>query len=253
MDGSKNNRWFPECANSTFGKRWVSLSHASCGIRRPFSGSMPQQLQSRRRWSRWRKRSTLPPFHLRTENSLAIWLTGDCRGRMIGAVNFWSARSLPCANARNQPRTGVDQRSAHRTDVLWEHSIHWCSQCFSQGPSIEARGIRPREFVDAIRPISHPPIGHRGHPLRSCVRGRFGFHNFRHSLASFLVRSKTDVKTVQALLRRSDVKTTLQRYRTAWAKIGSDGAQGAMLNAILSNGADKCGLTADWAVFEKVG
>jgi site-specific recombinase XerD len=33
-----------------------------------------------------------------------------------------------------------------------------------------------------------------------------------HSLASFLVRSKTDPKTVQALLRHSDVKTTLQLY-----------------------------------------
>jgi len=34
---------------------------------------------------------------------------------------------------------------------------------------------------------------------------RFGFHNLRHSLASFLVRTKTDPKTVQALLRHSDV------------------------------------------------
>jgi site-specific recombinase XerD len=36
---------------------------------------------------------------------------------------------------------------------------------------------------------------------------RFGFHNLRHSLASFLVRTKTDPKTVQSLLRHSDVKT----------------------------------------------
>ncbi len=41
---------------------------------------------------------------------------------------------------------------------------------------------------------------------------RFGFHNLRFSLASFLVRSKTDPKTVQALLRHSDVMTTLQLY-----------------------------------------
>jgi len=51
---------------------------------------------------------------------------------------------------------------------------------------------------------------------------RFGFHNLRHSLASFLVRSKTDPKTVQALLRHSDVKTTLQLYamHTASARTG---------------------------------
>jgi hypothetical protein len=31
---------------------------------------------------------------------------------------------------------------------------------------------------------------------------RFGFHNLRHSLASFLIRIKTDPKTVQTLLDR---------------------------------------------------
>jgi hypothetical protein len=44
---------------------------------------------------------------------------------------------------------------------------------------------------------------------------RFGFHNLRHSLASFLVRIRTDPKTVQTLLRHSDVKLTLQFYSHA--------------------------------------
>jgi len=39
---------------------------------------------------------------------------------------------------------------------------------------------------------------------------RFGFHNLRHSLASFLIPIRTDPKTVQTLLRHSDVKLTLQ-------------------------------------------
>ena len=61
---------------------------------------------------------------------------------------------------------------------------------------------------------------------------RFGFHNLRHSLASFLVRTKTDPKTVQALLRHSDVKTTLQLYAHS---VSEDrmAAQGQMLQAIL--------------------
>jgi integrase len=63
---------------------------------------------------------------------------------------------------------------------------------------------------------------------------RFGFHNLRHSLASFLVRSKTDPKTVQALLRHSDVKTTLQLYAHS---VSEDrmAAQGEMLEAILQS------------------
>ena len=64
---------------------------------------------------------------------------------------------------------------------------------------------------------------------------RFGFHNLRHSLASFLVRSKTDPKTVQALLRHSDVKTTLQLYAHS---VSEDrlAAQGQVLGAILQSG-----------------
>jgi integrase len=75
-------------------------------------------------------------------------------------------------------------------------------------------------------------------------KGRFGFHNFRHSLASFLVRSKTDPKTVQALLRHADVKTTLQLYSHS---ISEDRmlALGSALQAILGSGLNESGLNAD--------
>jgi integrase len=64
---------------------------------------------------------------------------------------------------------------------------------------------------------------------------RFGFHNLRHSLASFLVRSKVDLKTVQALLRHADAKTTLQLYAHS---VSEDrlAAQGQVLDAILQSG-----------------
>jgi len=63
---------------------------------------------------------------------------------------------------------------------------------------------------------------------------RFGFHNLRHSLASFLVRTKTDPKTVQALLRHANVTTTLGLYAHS---ISSDrmAAQGEMLEAMLNS------------------
>jgi integrase len=44
---------------------------------------------------------------------------------------------------------------------------------------------------------------------------RFGFHNFRHSLVTFLVNRGTDVKTIQALLRHAKVTTTLDLYSQA--------------------------------------
>jgi integrase len=81
-----------------------------------------------------------------------------------------------------------------------------------------------------------------GKPLDDDPR-RFGFHNLRHSLASFLVRIKTDPKTVQTLLRHSDIKMTLQCYTHS---VSEDrmAAEGAMLIAILRNG-DISGLRAD--------
>jgi integrase len=65
---------------------------------------------------------------------------------------------------------------------------------------------------------------------------RFGFHNLRHSLASFLVRTKTDPKTVQALLRHANVTTTLGLYAHANSDIKL-AAQGEMLEAMLNSGA----------------
>jgi len=73
---------------------------------------------------------------------------------------------------------------------------------------------------------------------------RFGFHNLRHSLASFLIRTRTDPKTVQTLLRHSDVKLTLQFYTHAVSR-DRMAAAGKMLTAILSHAGSQSGLRAD--------
>ena len=84
---------------------------------------------------------------------------------------------------------------------------------------------------------------HRGRLIDDDPR-RFGFHNLRHSLASFLIRIRTDPKTVQTLLRHSDVKLTLQFYTHAVSRDRM--AAGKMLTAILRHAGDQSGLKADW-------
>jgi hypothetical protein len=90
-------------------------------------------------------------------------------------------------------------------------------------------------------------LGHEGRRLVSPRLDddprRLGFHNPRHSLASFLIRIRTDPKTVQTLLRDSDVKLTLQFYTHAVSRDRMVAA-GKMLTAILSHAPGKNGLTS---------
>ena len=62
---------------------------------------------------------------------------------------------------------------------------------------------------------------------------RFGFHNLRHSLASFLVGQGTDPKSVQTLLRNADVATTLGIYAHSHSEARMN-AHGDMLTAFFA-------------------
>jgi integrase len=70
----------------------------------------------------------------------------------------------------------------------------------------------------------------QGNEVRRC-----GFHNLRHSLASFLTtKKKTDVKTVQRSLRHAKRTTTLDKHvQTAMQELVA--AQELMLDAIFQN------------------
>ena len=120
-------------------------------------------------------------------------------------------------------------------------------------PSLRLKGKQPRVanmlVEDYLRPaamkagILSSYRNDKGKLVENDPR-RFGFHNLRHSLASFPVKTKTDPKTVQTLLRHSDVKFTLQYYTH---RVSDDrmAAAGAMLTAILSHSARRSGLRAD--------
>ena len=61
---------------------------------------------------------------------------------------------------------------------------------------------------------------------------RFGLHNLRHSLSNWLVNhGKVAPKTVQGILRHSDIRTTLNLY-TQDDHDEKQAAQGAFLSAV---------------------
>ena len=137
--------------------------------------------------------------------------------------------------------------------LLWRAKTQYSQPCDWVFPSFRLKGKQPRVanmlVEDHLRPAavkagilsSHRNV--RGLLVDDDPR-RFGFHNLRHSLASFLIRIRTDPKTVQTLLRHSDVKLTLQFYTHAVSR-DRMAAAGKMLAAILSHATNQSGLRAD--------
>ena len=94
-------------------------------------------------------------------------------------------------------------------------------------PSLKAEGrvpLSPAVFVaDHLRPAAIK-AGARIEPGQ-----RFGLHNLRHSLSSWLVnKAKVEPKTVQSILRHSRIQTTLDLY-TQGDGDETKAAQGAFL------------------------
>ena len=131
--------------------------------------------------------------------------------------------------------------------LLWKQKTTFSQPSDWVFPSSRLDGKQPRVanmlVEDHLRPaavkagiLSSHPDDH-GRLVDDDPR-RFGFHNLRHSLASFLIRIRTDPKTVQTLLRHSDVKLTLQFYTHAVSRDRMVAA-GKMLTAILSHAPTK--------------
>ena len=105
-------------------------------------------------------------------------------------------------------------------------------------PSLKAEGrvpLSPAVFVaDHLRPAAKAA----GIALEDGQR--FGMHNLRHSLSSWLVnKGKVEPKTVQSILRHSRIQTTLDLY-TQGDGDETRAAQGAFLKELA--------LPADWGL-----
>ena len=168
----------------------------------------------------------------------------ECLGLQWQDVSFENSqihvrRTWTCG-AIGVPKSKASQAPVPLHPLLAESMQVWKDTTpYSQAtdwvfPSMRCKGAQPRTANMLVSDHLKPAAVAAGVLTENDPR-RFGFHNLRHSLASFLVRSKTDPKTVQALLRHSDVKTTLQLYAHS---VSEDrlAAQGQMLDAILQSG-----------------
>jgi len=187
----------------------------------------------------------------------------ECLGLQWQDVSFAEAviyvrRTWTCGEV-GLPKSKASKAQVPLHPLLAEFMLRWQRQtAYAQPsdwvfPSCKLKGRQPRvanmlvedhlRLAAAKAGILSSHQNEEGELVEDDPR-RFGFHNLRHSLASFLVRRKTDPKTVQALLRHSDVRTTLQLYAHSVSEDRMT-AQGTMLQAILGAGTVESGLRAD--------
>lgn len=116
----------------------------------------------------------------------------------------------------NRLKTDDSEAPVPLTDLLADCLRAWQAETMYAKPddwvfaSKKNKGKTPRSSSVLTSDYLRPAAIAAGVKLKPGQR--FGFHNFRHGLPSWLVNNGTDVKTVQGLLRHSNVTTTLGLY-----------------------------------------
>jgi len=139
------------------------------------------------------------------------WEDVDYQGKQINLRRVWVKDTIV-----ESLKTDDSEAPVPLTDLLAVFLRDWQRETVYGRPSDwvfaskRSKGRKPRSSsvltFDHLRPAAIAA------GVKIKKGQRFGFHNFRHGLASWLVNKGTDVKTVQGLLRHSNVKTTLGLY-----------------------------------------
>jgi integrase len=149
---------------------------------------------------------------LRVSEALGLkWGDLDYDGKMIHLRRVWVGNDLV-----EHLKTEGSAAPVPLGDLLADALRTWCQKTpYGKPadwifPSMKLKGKKPLSAsimaADKIRPAAIKA------GIRLVSGQRFGFHNFRHSLATFLVNRGKDVKTIQGLLRHAKVTTTLDLY-----------------------------------------
>jgi integrase len=139
------------------------------------------------------------------------WGDIDYQNKQINLRRVWVGDTIV-----EQLKTEDSEAPVPLTALLATHLQDWQRETVYGRPSdwvfasARSKGKTPRSSSVLTWDHLRPAAIAAGVKLKKGQR--FGFHNFRHGLASWLVNQGTDVKTVQGLLRHSNVRTTLGLY-----------------------------------------
>ena len=170
---------------------------------------------------------------LRISEGLGLqWADVDYDSQQIFVRRSWTGGKV------GKPKSAASKAPVPMVPLLAGFIRQWQQQTtYAQPPdwvfaSTRLKGKWPRVANMLVEDYLRPAAVKAG-LLKEGEKVRFGFHNLRHSLASFLVRKGTDAKTVQAMLRHSDVTTTLGIYAHSMSK-DRLAAQDEMLAAMMT-------------------
>jgi integrase len=152
---------------------------------------------------------------LRISEALGLkWSDLDYDRKMIHLRRVWVGNDL-VEHLKTEGSAAPVPLGDLLADALrtWYHKTPYGKSSDWIFPSFKLKGKKPLSAsimaASKIRPAALK-VG-----VRLELGQRFGFHNFRHSLATFLVSRGKDVKTIQGLLRHAKASTTLDLYSQA--------------------------------------
>ena len=117
--------------------------------------------------------------------------------------------------------------------LAWRERTKYAKESDYVFPSVKLRGKKPLSASIMVQKYLRPAAITAG-VICAGWKGRFGFHNFRHSLATALVKLKVDPKTVQGVLRHEDFGTTMGLYAQSDMDSMRD-AQGKFLEQLMGD------------------
>src|SRR4029077_5983174 len=168
---------------------------------------------------------------LRVSEVLALkWNDLDFIGHLIQVRRAYVDRRF------GPPKSKASKAPVPMHPLLAAHLLAWRKETLYPGdedfvfPSLRLKGKKPPAanmlVADYLR-VAARKAGVVAPPRT------FGFHTFRRTLASVLVKMKVDVKTVQELLRHQNLKTTLEIYAKSMSEDRLE-AQGMFLQQLFS-------------------
>ena len=168
---------------------------------------------------------------LRPEEAFGLqWQDIDWKNGQINIQRAWSKGKLTQGKNRNSMTQVV------MSPVLAEELKRWHGLTLYQGasdwlfPSLKEKGRIPRSASICSKVYLRPAAVKAG-VIPADYTGRFGWHNLRHSLATFLSANDVHLSVTQSILRHKKMSTTAEIY-THRANKPQQEAQQKYLSAI---------------------